>query len=72
MSEEILTHGGTDTRFKLCRCFACKKVERCTPQHDFYTKSSDGPKGPLYCQPCLLSGEPSLAEIGGSPIGESV
>ncbi len=52
-NETVHTHGGTDRRFALCRCVGCGRVERCTPENDFYVRTVDGPNGPLYCQRCI-------------------
>lgn len=53
-AQRIVTHGGHDNRFKLCRCNGCKRVAVCTPDRDFYTRDGD-PRGPLYCFGCLMS-----------------
>lgn len=51
---EPITHGGTDARYKLCRCSRCEMEAECTPWCDFYTREGD-PQGPLFCGGCLLT-----------------
>ena len=51
--DKILTRGGRDRAFKLCRCDKCGKVERCTPLHDFYVVGWN-PLGKLHCESCML------------------
>lgn len=46
-----ITHGGTDRRYKRCKCNNCGVIETCTPSHDFYTTNSA--TGPLLCQSCF-------------------
>lgn len=48
-----ITHGGTDARYKLCRCSVCGLEAICEPMCDFYTRTGD-PSGPLFCEVCIL------------------
>lgn len=49
---EVITHGGVDRRYKLCKCSVCGVVDTCIPTTDFYTKSKD-PTGVLTCSKCM-------------------
>ena len=49
-NNEVITHGGTDRGYKICRCSNCNREEECTPQRDFYTTIDNGP---LYCETCF-------------------
>lgn len=60
-TDEVLTHATGDRGYKLCQCFACKEVSLCTPNNDFYTKTADGPGGPLYCEKCMLAAAQEMA-----------
>lgn len=51
--QEIITHGGTDRGYKMCRCNKCMIEKKCTPFFDFYTLDKDGDAGPLYCEICM-------------------
>lgn len=51
--EEIITHGGVDRGYRLCRCSKCEHVSRCTPDNDFYTAKED-PNGLLCCERCVV------------------
>ena len=57
MSEKIITHGDKflDRSYQRCKCSRCGVVETCTPRFDFFTRTKDGPTGPLFCYPCLLA-----------------
>ena len=35
---------------KLCKCYSCNRIARCTPELDFYAKE-DG--DPLQCEECF-------------------
>lgn len=54
---DIRTHGDSPKTYagKKCRCNRCGVVETCRPSFDFYTRTSDGHLGPLFCYPCLLA-----------------
>lgn len=47
----VITHGGTDRGYKLCRCHKCGVESVCTPSNDFYTTESVDE--PLKCEACL-------------------
>lgn len=51
-NEEILADDSADRRRRMCRCFLCGKVERCTPQTDFYTTPQTG--NYLVCTTCFV------------------
>jgi len=51
---EVITHGGTDRGYKVCRCAACGYTAKCTVSNDFYTIGEDD-SGLLYCESCLYS-----------------
>ena len=57
-----ITHGGTDARYKLCRCSVCGLEAICEPMCDFYTRTGD-PSGPLFCEVCIL--KPNATITGG-------
>jgi hypothetical protein len=52
VSDDYITHGGTDRGYKNCKCFKCGIVARCTPLFDFYTVDNDS-TGPLFCEVCF-------------------
>lgn len=56
-----ITHGGTDARYKLCRCSVCGLEAICEPMCDFYTRPGD-PSGPLFCEVCILKPNPTGLE----------
>jgi len=50
-----ITHGGTERTYQFCKCRECGRIERCTPDFDFYTTARDGDTGPLYCESCIYA-----------------
>lgn len=46
-----------ERRYKFCECSRCGKVERCTPEHDFYL---DKAETRLYCESCEVQGRPVI------------
>jgi hypothetical protein len=50
-TEEILADDSADRRRRMCRCFTCGIVERCTPERDFYTTPATGRY--LVCTTCF-------------------
>jgi hypothetical protein len=48
----VITHGGSDRGYKLCRCCDCGEESICTPDNDFYTTANDD-NGPLKCERCF-------------------
>ncbi len=48
---DVVTHGGTDRGYKLCRCHQCGQGSICTPTNDFYTTRSEDE--PLKCETCF-------------------
>ena len=48
---DIITTGGTDRGYKLCKCCVCGTVEKCTPSFDYYTTQDHGDK--LVCESCF-------------------
>ena len=64
-SEEVITHGGADRAYRLCRCGQCGHESRCTPDNAFYTASGD-PTGPLRCEKCMRSGWATSQSCSGS------
>ena len=54
-----ITHGGSDARYKLCRCSVCGLEAVCEPLCDFYTRPDD-PTGPLFCEVCILLLNPKV------------
>jgi hypothetical protein len=50
---EILVEKGADRRGRMCRCFTCGIVEKCTPQRDFYTTPKTG--NYLVCTTCFVT-----------------
>lgn len=63
MTDEVITHGGVDRGFKLCKCTGCGEVSLCTPSNDFYTRTEDGLEGPLYCERCTLENRGVLTGV---------
>jgi hypothetical protein len=53
----VITHGDVPKTYayELCQCYRCKVIEQCTPRFDFFTRTKDGPTGPLFCYACLLA-----------------
>jgi hypothetical protein len=49
MEETIYAYRIVDIRNKLCRCGVCGRVERCTPESDFY--GAEGAQ--LICEFCF-------------------
>lgn len=49
---QVITHGGPDRRFRVCRCRRCGIEARCTPGFDFFVLPDD-PCGPLHCEACF-------------------
>lgn len=62
---EVITQGGLDRRFKVCRCSRCSLEARCTPSFDFFTRTADE-TGPLFCEECLLEAT-GIRRPGGRP-----
>lgn len=54
MSEEVITHGGTDRCYKTCKCSSCGHTGICTISNDFYTIGEDD-NGPLFCESCMYA-----------------
>lgn len=58
---EIITHATeADYGGKMCKCYVCGIVRRCTEDFDFYRAADDLKKGgptPLKCEKCLLKKE---------------
>lgn len=52
MNDNIITNGGTNRGYKLCKCCKCGKIEKCTMSRDFYTLGDDD-TGPLHCEDCF-------------------
>lgn len=58
IDEAVVTHGGTDRTYRVCRCSHCLVEAVCSPTDDFYT--TDGPypgatTSPLFCKSCVLT-----------------
>jgi hypothetical protein len=51
VDQEVITHGGVDRGYKMCKCGKCHAVAECTPFNDYYTIANDS-NGKLYCESC--------------------
>lgn len=49
----LITHGGPNRCYQICKCSKCNIVRECTPSFDFYTLDEDGDNGPLVCESCM-------------------
>ena len=65
MNEPMITHVGTDRRFKQCKCRDCGHVRRCVPRFDFYSNDD----GTLSCEACFGA---RMRAQGLEPVGFGV
>ena len=49
--EDVITTIHEDRGYKVCQCFLCKWISKCTPENDFYSTDEHGDK--IICESCF-------------------
>lgn len=63
MTEQTpITNGGSNRRYKQCKCGQCGTVRECVPNFDFYTLEGDD-DGLLQCENCFRDHMRNIAKL---------